>query len=396
MKLSRRATAMEPSATLEVVGMAKAMKQEGKPVISFGAGEPDFDSPPSALSYASDAMKKGYTHYTPATGIPQLKEEIKSYYSNHFNLDYDLNQIIVGAGAKPLLYEVLGCVVDPEDEVMIFTPAWVSYVEQIKLFDGKPVCIDTSDTGFIPTRDHMERHLSSKTRAIIVNTPNNPTGAVYDKASLNDIADFAKENDLLIIMDEIYERLVYDDNRHFNLVVERPDVKDRTLIINGVSKAYAMTGWRIGYALGTVDLIAKMGSFQGHLTSNPCSIAQWAAVGAMREAEDDIERMRKAFSARKDLIIELLDKMPHISFVKPGGAFYVWLNVEKTFGMQYKGQKITDDSDFCKTLLEKEYVAAVPGKAFLCPGNIRISYSNSEEEITEGMERLSRFLTALE
>jgi len=395
MKLSERAMAIEPSATLEVSAKAKAMKREGKPVISFAAGEPDFDSPSAALSFASEAMNNGMTHYTPATGIPELKEAILNYYSSHFELEYTEKQVIVGSGAKPLLYEVLGCLVDPEDEVLLFTPAWVSYQEQVKLFNGKAVCVDTTGTGFMPTRENIEKNLSPRTRVMMVNSPNNPTGAVYNDSTLNTLAEIAIEHDLLIIFDEIYERLVYENSVHKHILNVRPDIKDRCLIINGVSKAYAMTGWRIGYAIGPEEIVSKMGAFQGHMTSNPCSVAQWAAVGAMRESEDDIEVMRTEFSARRDLILDLLSKMPHISFQKPYGAFYVWINIEKTFGMKYKGETITDDSSFCRILLEGEYVATVPGKAFISPGKIRISYSNSRTEITEGMQRLSSFLKEL-
>lgn len=392
MDLSKRAQNLLPSGTLAVVGKAKRLKREGKPVISFGAGEPDFSSPSSALKYATDAIENGKTHYTPATGIPELKEAIASYYRTHFNLEYDPEQIIVGAGAKPLLYEAMGCLLDEGDEVIIFAPAWVSYVEQIRLFGGKEVIVDTKDTSFVPDPLRIKEAITPRTKCIILNTPNNPTGSVYSSNLLKAIADIALENNIVIVNDEIYERLVYGDASHHEIVAVEPRVRDLTIIINGVSKAYAMTGWRIGYAIGPNEIISKMGAIQGHMTSNPCSIAQWAALGAIRHAEPDIEIMRMEFSKRRDLILNLLKDMPYISFEEPRGAFYVWINVEKTFGLKYRGLDVSDDSSFCNLLLEHEYVAAVPGNAFLAPGNIRISYSNSKEEITEGMERLSRFL----
>ncbi len=392
MDLSKRAQNLLPSGTLAVVGKAKRLKREGKPVISFGAGEPDFSSPSSALKYATDAIENGKTHYTPATGIPELKEAIASYYRTHFDLEYDPEQIIVGAGAKPLLYEAMGCLLDEGDEVIVFAPAWVSYVEQIRLFGGKEVIVDTKDTSFVPDPLEIKKAITPRTKCMILNTPNNPTGSVYSSKLLKAIADIAIENNIVIVYDEIYERLVYGDASHHEIVAVEPRVRDLTVIINGVSKAYAMTGWRIGYAIGPNEIISKMGAIQGHMTSNPCSIAQWAALGAIRHAEPDIEIMRIEFSKRRDLILSLLEDMPYISFEEPRGAFYVWINVEKTLGLKYKGLEISDDSSFCSLLLDHEYVAAVPGNAFLAPGNIRISYSNSKEEITEGMKRLSRFL----
>ncbi len=392
MDLSKRAQNLLPSGTLAVVGKAKSLKREGKPVISFGAGEPDFSSPSSALKYATDAIENGKTHYTPATGIPELKEAIASYYRTHFDLEYDPEQIIVGAGAKPLLYEAMGCLLDEGDEVIVFAPAWVSYVEQIRLFGGKEVIVDTKDTSFVPDPLEIKKAITPRTKCMILNTPNNPTGSVYSSKLLKAIADIAIENNIVIVYDEIYERLVYGDASHHEIVAVEPRVRDLTVIINGVSKAYAMTGWRIGYAIGPNEIISKMGAIQGHMTSNPCSIAQWAALGAIRHAEPDIEIMRIEFSKRRDLILSLLEDMPYISFEEPRGAFYVWINVEKTIGLKYRGLEISDDSSFCSLLLDHEYVAAVPGNAFLAPGNIRISYSNSKEEITEGMKRLSRFL----
>jgi len=392
MKISERASRMEPSATLAVVAKAKALKGQGKPVISFGAGEPDFDSPPGALRYAEKAIREGQTHYTQSNGLPELREAVASYYSSRFGLDYSPNQIIVGAGAKPLIYEALASLVDPGDEVLVFSPAWVSYVEQIRLFDGKDVIVDTTGTDCIPDPEMIARAITPRTVGMLLNTPNNPTGAVYNESTLRKIAALAIKHDLWIIFDEIYERLVYGEHEHRNIVSLVPEVMDRTIQINGVSKAYAMTGWRIGYALAPKWLAPKVGAVQGHLTSNACSIAQWASLGALKESEADVVRMRQEFSRRRDIMTGLLRKMPHISFPEPQGAFYVFINVRNTLGGSHGERAINTDGDFCEALLETEYVAAVPGSAFLAPGYVRLGYANSEEEIREGMERLQRFL----
>jgi aspartate aminotransferase len=387
---------MEPSATLAVTAKAKSLKREGKPVISFGAGEPDFDSPPSALRYAEEAMKKGQTHYTPGTGIPELREAVCAYYKEHFGLEYKPSDVVVGAGAKPILYEALGCLIDPGDEVLVFTPAWVSYVEQIRFFDGKEVLVDTSKTDFIPRIEDVRKLVTPRTRAMIINTPNNPTGAVYDEQCLRDLGKLAVEKDITILYDEIYERLVYGNAVHHQILNLVPEAREHTIIINGVSKAFAMTGWRIGYALGPSSIMGYLGDLQGHITSNACSVAQWASVGALREAEGDVVTMHKAFSKRRDLIVDLMKEMPYITFTEPNGAFYVWFNVENALGKSWKGQALTDDTTFCKVLLDSKYVALVPGSAFMADGNVRISYSNSEEEIREGMRRFKEFLEELE
>ncbi|NLH95014.1 MAG: pyridoxal phosphate-dependent aminotransferase [Synergistaceae bacterium] len=395
MRLSDRALKLAPSATLEVVAKAKQLKREGKPVISFGAGEPDFTSPPAAVQAAVDAIKRGETHYTPTSGIPELKEAIQTYYLQRFGLDYRPDEILVGAGAKPLLYEAFACLLNPGDEVLLFAPAWVSYVEQISLCDGRPVVLDTSANDFFPTREQIAEAITPRTVGILVNTPNNPTGAVYPGSLLEEIAGIAQENGLWVIFDEIYERLVYGEAVHSNILSVVPSLRSSTLLINGVSKAYAMTGWRIGYALGPKQLIEKMGGVQGHLTSNPTSISQWASAAAIKNAETDVESMRKAFEERRTLILKALKEMPLIRVTEPQGAFYVFVDARNCIGKSYRGQILSDDVAFCKALLEGEFVAAVPGSAFLAPGFIRVSYSNSAEEITEGMSRLNRFLSEL-
>ena len=396
MKTSVRASRMEPSATLAVVNKAKALKYEGKPVISFGAGEPDFDSPAAAASCAESAIKEGKTHYTQSNGILELREAVASYYSDRFGLDYPADQVIIGPGAKPLIYGSLASLVDPEDEVLVFSPAWVSYVEQIRLLDGRASIVDTVTTGNVPLASKVAEAVTPRTVGMLINTPHNPTGAVYGEETLREIAEIALEHDLWIINDEIYERLVYGNSTHLNIATLVPEVADRTIQINGVSKAFAMTGWRIGYALAPKWLSPKIGAIQGHLTSNACTIAQWASLGALKGAEEDVVRMRDEFARRRAIITDLLKEMPLVSFSEPQGAFYVFLNVAGALGGLFNGKKLEDDATFCEALLETEYVAAVPGTAFLAPGHIRLSYANSEAEIREGMARLKRFLGSIE
>jgi len=396
MKTSVRASRMEPSATLAVVNKAKALKYEGKPVISFGAGEPDFDSPAAAASCAERAIKEGKTHYTQSNGILELREAVASYYSDRFGLDYPADQVIIGPGAKPLIYGSLASLVDPEDEVLVFSPAWVSYVEQIRLLDGRASIVDTVTTGNVPLASKVAEAVTPRTVGMLINTPNNPTGAVYGEETLREIAEIALEHDLWIIYDEIYERLVYGNSTHLNIATLVPEVADRTIQINGVSKAFAMTGWRIGYALAPKWLAPKIGAIQGHLTSNACAIAQWASLGALKEAEEDVLRMKGEFDGRRKIIMGLLKDMPHVNFSEPQGAFYVFLNVAGALGGFFGGRKLEDDVTFCEALLETEYIAAVPGTAFLAPGHIRLSYANSESEIREGMARLKRFLGSIE
>ena len=378
---------IQESATLAVSAKAKELKAAGKPVLSFSAGEPDFVSPKAALDAARAAIDRGETHYTANSGIAELKTAVRDYYKNRFGLEYAAPEVIVASGAKPLIYEAVQVLVDPGDEVLLFAPAWVSYVEQVNLAEGKAVAIETADTGFMPTREAIEKCLSPKTVGMIVNTPNNPTGAVYDERTLGMLAEIAKEKDLWIIYDEIYERLAYGDAKHINILSVAPEIRDRVLLVNGVSKAYCMTGWRIGYALGPKEVISKIDSIQGHLTSNASSIAQWASVGAINEAEEDVERCRGVFEKRRDLIYGLLSDIPGLKLEKPTGAFYVFFDV--------RGTKIPDDVEFCTRLLESKYVAAVPGAAFLAPGFIRMSYACSEDDIKEGMKRLKEFVASL-
>ncbi|NLI92630.1 MAG: pyridoxal phosphate-dependent aminotransferase [Peptococcaceae bacterium] len=392
MKLSQRILGIKPSATFAVDAKAKELLNQGKDVISFGAGEPDFISPPAAFEYAETAMKKGKTHYTPTPGIIELRQEICNYYQNRFDLKYTPDQVIVGCGAKPCIYEALAGIIDPGDEVIVLAPTWVSYIEQIQLLEGKVVVVETQNNDFIPALEDIEAAITDKTVAILLNSPSNPTGVMLPEDTIKGIGQIIIKNNLWLIWDEIYERLVYGQAKHVNAVQVVPELMSRTMIINGFSKAYAMTGWRIGYVIAPKELASKINALQSHLTSNPTSIAQWAAVGVLRHSNDDAIKMKDIFSQRRDLICGLLRDMPHITFPEPDGAFYVFVNVQQCIGKQYEGKVIEDDLSFCSILLEAELVAVVPGSAFLAPGYLRVSYASSTEVIEEGMKRLKRFL----
>ena len=387
MKMSKRILEIQPSATLSISAKAKTMKAEGKPIISFSLGEPDFNSPECASKAAIDAINRGESHYTLNSGIIELRKEICNYYKRRFGLEYTPDEVLVAPGAKPLLYEALQMLVDPGDEVLLFSPAWVSYVEQVHLAGGKDVIVDTLKTDLIPTKEAIDAVLSDKTVGMIINSPSNPSGAIYNEETLKMIADVAREKDLWIIFDEIYERLVYAPAKHVNILNVAPDLRDKVIIINGASKAYAMTGWRIGYALAPKPLIAKMNTLQTHLTSNASSIAQWAAWGAVKDADPDVEKMREAFEERRKVILELVRSMPYVKVRDPEGAFYIFIDVRES--------PIPDDIKFCEKLLEEKFVAAVPGAAFFAPGFVRFSYACSMENIREGMQRLKEFLQAL-
>ncbi len=387
MKMSKRILEIQPSATISISAKAKTMKAEGKPVISFSLGEPDFNSPECASKAAIEAINRGESHYTLNSGIIELRKEVCNYYKRRLGLEYAPDEVLIAPGAKPLLYEALQILVDPGDEVLLFSPAWVSYVEQLHLAGGKDVIVDTLKTDLIPTKEAIEAVLSNKTVGMIINSPSNPSGAIYNEETLKMIADVARKKDLWIIFDEIYERLVYAPAKHVNILNVAPDLRDKVIIINGASKAYAMTGWRIGYALAPKPLIAKMNTLQTHLTSNASSIAQWAAWGAVKDADSDVEKMREAFEERRNVILELVRSMPYVKVRDPEGAFYIFIDVRES--------PIPDDIKFCEKLLEEKFVAAVPGAAFFAPGFIRFSYACSMENIREGMQRLKEFLQAL-
>ncbi|MCD6363645.1 MAG: pyridoxal phosphate-dependent aminotransferase [Synergistetes bacterium] len=388
--------AIEPSATLQITAEAGRLRREGKNVISLAAGEPDFPTPRNIKDEAIKAIEEDFTHYTPASGIPELKEAIAEKFKKDWGIEYKPSEVIVSVGAKQVIFNAIYALCDQGDEIIVIAPAWVSYVEQIKLAGGKPVIVNASEEDdFVPNPEEIERKISNRTKAIIINTPNNPTGAVYPKDVLLSIAKMAISRDIFIISDEIYEKLSYGEKSE-SLAHLFPEAKEKMLIVNGVSKAYAMTGWRIGWGLGPQDLIRAMGIVQGHMTSNPCSIAQRAALEAVRGPQDEVKEMVKEFEKRRELLFSSLRGAPYIRLRKPKGAFYLFVNIKETIGKKLKGEAINDDADFCKKLLSEKLVAVVPGKAFLSPGYIRISYAASRKELEEASCRIKEFLESLD
>lgn len=392
MKLSQRVDRLVPSATNAMATKAKEMKAKGESVISFTTGEPDFDSPEAAFKFASHAMEKGETHYTPTGGIPRLKKAVADYYRRHFSLSYTPNEIITGTGAKQLLFEALGCLLDPGDEVILFAPVWVSYFEQIRMFDGVPVVLNTDSADFLPSSEKFEAAITDRTVAVMLNNPNNPSGAVYPSSLLESLVRVALRKNLIVLNDEVYERLVYDVPLSPHILELVPEARDNVLNINGASKSFAMTGWRLGYGLGPEKLIKAMTSMQGHITSNASSISQWAVIGALEEADADVEKMKNAYGKRRRLMIETLEAIPGVRIFRPDGAFYVFANIEPFIGKSFNNTYIKDDVAFCETILAEKGVGLVPGSAFMYPGYVRFSYSCSEEDIAEGLARFKDFI----
>lgn len=384
MKFSNRVLNMKPSATISISSMAKNLKSEGKPVLLFSMGEPDFSSPQAANDAAIEAIKRCESHYTLNPGIVELREAVCGYYKKRFGLEYAPTEVIVGSGAKPLLYEAMQVLVDNDDEVVLFAPAWVSYIEQLHLAGGVEKIVNTMSTGLLPQKEKLLEAIGPKTVGIVVNSPSNPTGAIYPEETLRMIAEIAIEKDLWIILDEMYERLEYTPAKYVNILNVVPEARNRVVLVNGVSKAYAMTGWRVGYALGPQEIISKMNTLQAHLTSNASSISQWAAYGAITGAEEDVKRMCAEFEKRRRVIVDMINDIPGLKVREPEGAFYVFVDIT--------GSHLPNDIEFCKQLLDEKYVAVVPGTAFLAPGYIRLSYACSMENIKDGMKRIKEFV----
>ncbi|MBU3092240.1 pyridoxal phosphate-dependent aminotransferase [Clostridium sp. CM028] len=393
MVLSKKAKQITTSLTLDITAKAKKMKAEGIDVIGFGAGEPDFDTPKNIQEAAIKAIKEGRTRYTAASGIIELKQAIIGKLKRENNLTYTPAQIIVSAGAKQCLANVFQAILNPGDEVLIGVPYWVSYPELVKLADGEPIYIETEEINeFKLTIASLNRALTPKSKAIILNSPNNPTGTVYSKEELMEIADFAKINNLIIISDEIYEKLLYGSNDHISIASLSEDAYRRTIVINGLSKAYAMTGWRIGYAAGSTEIVSLMSNIQSHTTSNPNSIAQYASVEALNGNQDDIAKMIGQFKLRRDYMVEKINSINNLSCIKPEGAFYVMVNIGDVLNKSIDGKVIKDSIAFSDILLEKEKVAVIPGIAFGVDNFIRLSYATSMENIKIGLDRIARFV----
>ena len=397
MSISERARNAAPSPTLAITAKANQMKADGLDVIGFGAGEPDFDTPDHIKQAAIDALAKGFTKYTPSSGIPALKKSISEKFKNDNDLDYGPNQIIVSCGGKHSLYNVFQALCDPGDEVVIPAPYWVSYPEQAKLAGAKPVVIETTDaSGFAPTVEQIRDSISKKTKVFVLNSPSNPTGAMWPRATIEALAELAVERNFFVISDEIYEKIVYDGNEPVSIAALGPEIKKQTLTVNGVSKTYSMTGWRIGYAAGEAEIVGAMGRLQDSVTSNPTSIAQYAAVAALTGPQEFLDEWVAEFDNRRREIVIGLNAISGISCVTPGGAFYVFPNVSGLFGKRYDGKTIHNSDDFADYLLAKVQVAVVPGSGFGAPDYVRLSYATSMEAIRRGLERIAQAAGELE
>jgi aspartate aminotransferase len=394
--ISERIKNMTPSATMEQAAKIAELKKQGIQVIGFNVGEPDYNTPINIIQKAEEAYRLGLTRYTPAAGMIELREEICRKFKKDYGLDYTPKDVIVSSGAKQSLTNAFMAIVDPGDEVIVPTPCWVSYVEMIKLAEGVPVLVELEEkNGFKLDVEKIRKSITAKTKAIIINSPNNPTGAVYSKEDLRQLGQLAVENDFYIISDEIYEKLIYDEAENICVAALSPEIKAKTITINGVSKAYAMTGWRIGYAVGPTQIIKGMTDYQGNTTTSPNTPAQYASIEALSSSEESVETMRLEFDKRRRYIIDRINTMENIHCSTPEGAFYVMPNVSYYYGKTYKDITVNNSMDMANYLLEEGKIAVVTGAAFEAPDNIRISYSNSMDNIIEGMNRLEEALSKL-
>ena len=396
MNLSKKANSISPSITLEITGKANELKAQGVNVMSFAAGEPDFNTPRNIIEAAIKAMDDGYTKYTKTSGIVELRKAICKKLHQENNLNYSEEQIVVSTGAKQCLANTFLAILNKGDEVILQNPCWVSYTELIKLADGVPVIVNCDENdGYKLSAKNIEKAVTSKTKAILLNSPHNPTGIVYNKNELEEIAQIAKKYNLIIISDEIYEKLIYDGEEHVSIASLSEDAYERTIVINGLSKTYAMTGWRVGYTASSTKLAKVMSSVQSHMTSNVCSISQYAALEALTGPQDSINMMKNAFEERRNFMMKKLEGIDEVSFIKPQGAFYIMVDITYFIGKSINGIKINNSIEFAKILLEEEKVSVIPGAAFGLENFIRLSYATSMEVIEEGLDRIKSFLGKL-
>lgn len=392
LTLSKKARAVKPSSTLAITAKAKEMKANGIDVVGFGAGEPDFNTPENINEAAIKALKDGFTKYTPVSGTLELRQAICEKFKYN-NLNYEPSQIVVSNGGKHSLTNVFSTILNPGDEVIIPAPYWLSYPEIVKLSDGIPVFVKADKSqDYKITAKQLEEACTDKTKAFILNSPNNPSGMVYIKEELEALADVIVKKDIYVVSDEMYENLIYGDEEHISIASLNEEIYKRTITCNGVSKSYAMTGWRIGYTGSSKEIAKIMGSVQSHQTSNPNSIAQKAALEALVGPQDSVEAMKKEFEERRDYMIKRIRNMRYVSTVKPQGAFYVFVDVSETFDKSYKGQKITNVDNLAKILIEDFKVAVVACEDFGFDDHIRLSYAISLKHIEKGLDRIAELL----
>ena len=384
LQVNRRIKDIVASTTLAITARAKELQAAGHDVVNFAAGEPDFDTPDFIKEAAIKAIQSGQTKYTPSVGTQELREAIAAKLLKDNQLSYKPGQIVVSCGAKHSIFNLIQVLVDDGDEVLFQAPYWVSYPEMVKAAGGSSVIIPTdAATGFKITQALLKKYLSPKAKVLILNYPSNPTGVMYDKAELQAIAAVCVERKIYVISDEIYEKLVYDTDEFVSIASLGKEIFERTITVNGVSKTYAMTGWRIGYAAGPVEIMEYVKKYQDHSTSNPASMSQAAAVAALKASQESIQEMRKVFKSRRDLILQCLDQVPDIRYIRPQGAFYVFCDCSKVGGAAI-ASKMLDDIK----------VAVIPGDSFGAPDYIRLSFSTSESRIKEGVDRMARWIKA--
>lgn len=392
-ELSAIASAVRASTTLAVDSLAKQMRADGYDVVGFGTGEPDFDTPDNIKDAAIEAIKAGKTKYTPAAGLPDLRRAAAARLKMDFNLDYDFTQITVASGAKHNVYIALVALLNPGEEVILPAPFWVSYYEMICMAGGTAKIISAGEEqNFKITAEQLEAAITEKSKVLMLNNPSNPTGMLYTPEELRSIAEVCKKHDLYVISDEIYSGLVYDDKEFMSFASVSEDAYERTILISGVSKSYAMTGWRIGYAAANKQISKVMANFLSHSTGAPGTMNQIAAIEALNGPQDGIEAMRKVFEVRRNYIVKRMNEIPDVSCIMPDGAFYVMMNIEKLVGKTIGGKLIENDDDFAVAFLEKGLVAVVPCSGFGAPGFVRWTYAASMENIREGLNRLEIFL----
>lgn len=398
MKLARRISEVRPSATLSINAKAQELRKKGIKVVSFAVGEPDFPTPVHVKQMAIQAVIRNQTRYTPASGIQELKEAVCRWIERDYKVTYNPSNILISCGGKHALYNVFQAILDPGDEVLIPAPYWVSYPDIVVLAGGVPSIVATNfEDNYKLTPQLLRSAISKNTKAIIINSPSNPTGAYYQKSELKEIAKVLKDYpDVWIISDDIYSHILFNGAEWANIVMVEPSFKDRTVIIHGVSKSYAMTGWRIGFAIGPEELVKAASKIQSQSTSNPCSIAQWASLAALLGDQSEVKRMAKSFASRCAYISERLRSIPGIRFVEPQGAFYIFPDVSAFYGKSYKSRVINDSLGMADYLMDEAHIAVVPGIAFGDDRCIRLSYALSLKDLEEGCNRLSHALNALD
>lgn len=397
MELSKRAMSIKASTTMAISSKAAELKAAGLDVVSFGAGEPDFNTPAHIGQAGIDAIHNGQTRYTPAAGLPELRKAVCDKLKKDNGLEYEPAQVIISNGAKHSLINTFMAILNEGDEVIIPAPFWLSYSEMVRIAGGVPVIIHTKkENKFMMTKEELENAYTEKTKAVVLTSPSNPTGQVMGRADLEMIAAFAISHDILVISDEIYEKLIYDEGKHhISIASLSKEIYDRTIVINGVSKSYAMTGWRIGYAAAPLPIAKLMASLQSHMASNPNTIAQMATITALNGSQDCVAEMCVEFKKRRDYIFEREEAIPLLSALKPEGAFYLFVDVSGTYGKSYEGQEIKTAADFASILLDQKYVAVVPCADFGMPDYIRLSYATSMELIKKGMDRIEEMVKEL-